>query len=294
MIKPTFQYLAGFFVFTFICLHITAQQVTGPRIDSDWVKPFQPFRIAGNLYYVGTYDLASYFIATSKGNILINTGLASSAEQIKNNIALLGFKFNDIKILLITHAHFDHVGAIAAIKKQTGAKLMVDAADADVLRSGGKTDYELGKYGVTFQPVKPDKLLHDGDTVKLGDMQIVMLHHPGHTKGSCSFLFTVKDEDRSYRVLIANMPSIIVDRPFAAITGYPTIEQDYAYTFRKMKNIHFDIWVAAHASQVGLHKKHQPGNTYNPAAFIDQKGYDDELNYLQQQYDEKMKKDKQQ
>jgi len=120
-----------------------------------------------------------------------------------------------------------------------------------------------------------------------------MLHHPGHTKGSCSFLFTVKDDQRSYRVLIANMPTIVTDKPFAAITTYPGIASDYAYTLKAMKNISFDIWLASHASQFELHNKRQPGDAYNPAAFIDQAGYDAALNDLQKQYDDKLKKDEQ-
>ena len=91
------------------------------------------------------------------------------------------------------------MGAMAAIKQSTGAQMMVDEKDAEVLASGGSSDYELGHYGTSFKPVKADRLLHDGDTIRLGDMQLVMLHHPGHTKGSCSFLFTVKDDQRSYR-----------------------------------------------------------------------------------------------
>ncbi len=286
-----FRKVAIIAVSLFLCLSASAQQVKEPRIDSEWVRPYPPFRIAGNLYYVGTYDLGCYLIVTSHGNILVNTGLASSASQIKQNIESLGFKFFDIKILLITHAHFDHVGALAAIKKETGATLMVDSADAEVLESGGSTDYELGRYGISFVPVHPDRLLHNGDTVSLGGMHLVMLHHPGHTKGSCSYLFTVKDSSRSYRVLIANMPTIITDRSFADITLYPNIAQDYAYTLHAMKNLQFDIWVASHASQFDLHDKHQPGDGYNPLVFADRKGYDDELNDLQKAYDEKLKND---
>ena len=185
------------FVLSLTSLIVTAQKVHEPKADAEWVKPYQPFRIAGNLYYVGTYDLACYLITTPQGNILINTGLASSAKQIKNNIEALGFRFADTKILLNTQAHFDHMGAMAAIKKSTGARLMVDEKEADVLATGGSSDYALGKYGRTFEPVKPDRLLHDKDTIKLGNMKLVMLHHPGHTKGSCSFLFTVKDNQRS-------------------------------------------------------------------------------------------------
>lgn len=289
--KKVFNSVFFIVLFSLVVLKVHAQKVKEPRTTEEWIKPFEPFCIAGNLYYVGTYDLACYLITTSEGNILINTGLASSAADIKKNIETLGFKFSDIKILLTTQAHYDHLGAMAAIKKQTHAKLIADAADADALETGGSSDYELGKYGVSFKPVKADKLLHDGDTITLGNMKLVLLHHPGHTKGSCSYLFTVKDEQRSYKVLIANLPSIITDKPFADINAYPNIAQDYAYTLRAMKDIHFDIWVASHASQFDLHEKHKPGDAYNPMAFADKKGYDAALDELQKQYDEKLKKD---
>jgi metallo-beta-lactamase class B len=274
-----------------ISFSATAQNVHEPKTNPDWSQSYSPFRIAGNLYYVGTHELACYLITTNQGNILINTGLASSAGQIKNNIETLGFKFSDIKILLTSQAHYDHVGAMADVKKRTGAQLMVDAADADVLSDGGNSDYALGVYGTSFKPLKADRLLHDGDTIRLGNMQLVMLHHPGHTKGSCSFLFTVKDEEKSYRVLIANMPSIITDKRFSEVVAYPNIAQDYAYTFKAMKNITFDIWLASHASQFNLHDKHKPGDAYNPAAFIDQEGYGNLLSDLKKKYDEKMQRD---
>jgi len=277
-----------------ISLSLNAQKINEPRTTAEWTATYQPFRIAGNLYYVGTYDLACYLITTTKGNILINTGLAESESQIRSNIEALGFKFSDTKILLTTQAHYDHMGAMAAIKQSTGAQLMVDEKDADVLTSGGSSDYELGKYGTSFMPVKPDRLLQDGDTIRLGETKLIMLHHPGHTKGSCSFLLTVRDDQRSYRVLIANMPTIVTDKKFAEITAYPEIVSDYAYTFNAMKNIKFDLWLASHASQFKLHDKHKPGDAYNPASFIDQVGYDTALSDLREQYDEKIKKDTQQ
>lgn len=267
-----------------------AQKVQEPKPwSAEWAKPCQPFRIAGNLYYVGTYDLACYLITTPKGNILINTGLASSAMQIKKNIKTLGFKFSDIKILLNTQAHYDHMGAMAFIKNKTGAQLMINEKDADVLKDGGSSDYALGGKRSSFKPVTPDRLLHDGDTITLGNMQLVMLHHPGHTKGSCSFLFTVSDEQKSYKVLIANMPTIVTDSSFTSINSYPAIAADYAYTLKAMKNISFDIWLASHASQFNMHSKHQPGDAYNPAVFIDQPGYDAAINDLQKKYEKKMK-----
>nr|WP_228457528.1 MULTISPECIES: subclass B3 metallo-beta-lactamase [Chryseobacterium] len=269
----------------FVLTNINAQKVNEPKDHpKEWSQSYEPFRIAGNLYYVGTYDLASYLIVTNKGNILINTGLADSLPIIKNNIKKLGFKYQDTKILLLTQAHYDHLGAMADIKKETGAKLYVDEADADVLKSGGKSDYELGKYGVTFKPVKPDYILKDKNVVTLGDAKLAMLHHPGHTKGSCSFLFETKDSKRSYKVLIANMPTIIIDKKFSEVTAYPSIEKDYEYTLNAMKNLNFDIWVASHASQFDLHKKHKPKDKYNPAVFMNKKEYQDELDSLEKDF----------
>jgi len=265
-----------------------AQQVNEPKDHpKEWSQSYEPFRIAGNLYYVGTYDLASYLVVTNKGNILINTGLANSLSIIKNNIKKLGFKYQDTKILLLTQAHYDHLGAMAAIRKETGAKLYSDEADADALKSGGKSDYELGKYGVTFKPVNPDYILKDQNVVTLGDTKLTMLHHPGHTKGSCSFLFETKDSNRSYKVLIANMPTIIIDKKFSEVRAYPSIEKDYEYTLNAMKNLDFDIWVASHASQFDLHKKRKPKDQYNPKVFMNKKEYLDELYSLEEDFQKK-------
>ncbi|HTE33429.1 MAG TPA: subclass B3 metallo-beta-lactamase [Chryseolinea sp.] len=292
MSRHFFRNTIFFAIGSLFSLSAIAQIVTEPKAVEEWSRPCQPFRIAGNLYYVGTYDLACYLVSTKEGSVLINTGLASSASQIKTNIETLGFRFSDVKILLTTQAHYDHVGALAAIKKMTGARLMVDEKEVEVLASGGSSDYALGSYGRSFEPVKPDRLLQDGDTVMLGGVQIVMLHHPGHTKGSCSFLFNVNDEQSSYKVLIANMPSIVTRDKFSDIPAYPAIAEDYAHTFEAMRKLSFDIWVASHASQFKLHDKHKPGTAYNPAAFIDRAGYQSTLNALQKEYDKKIKMDR--
>jgi metallo-beta-lactamase class B len=247
-----------------------------------------PFKIIGNLYYVGTEELACYLVTTPEGNILINTGLASSEAMIRANIEALRFKWADTKILLITQAHYDHTGAVAAIRKSTGAKLMVNEPDAKVMEDGGKSDFAFGGSESTFAPVTPDQLLHDRDTIKLGGMNLVMLHHPGHTKGSCSYLFDVKDRGKTYKVLIANLPTIVVDRRFPDIFEYPTIEKDYAYTIDALKNLQFDIWLSSHASQFNLLRKHKYAGSYNPAAFIDRSGYDKSLSELEAAYKKKV------
>jgi metallo-beta-lactamase class B len=273
---------------SFISFFSTAQKLAPPPLlQPDWSRDYQPFRICGNLYYVGTYDLACYLITTPQGHILINTGLAESVPMIRSHIEALGFRFSDIKILLATHAHFDHVGAMSEIKKITGAKMMINENDAPVLTDGGNSDFVFGGKGSTFQPVKADRLLHGNDTIKLGGMQIAALHHPGHTKGACSFLFDIKDEHRTYRVLIANMPSIL-DGVKPGMAAYPDVAKDYAYTLDAMKKLQFDIWLASHASQFGLHQKYKPGDGYHPDVFIDRQGYDTALGDLQKTYLEKL------
>jgi metallo-beta-lactamase class B len=263
--------------------------INQPVPDSNWVKPYPPFRIAGNLYYVGTYELGCYLITTTQGHILINTGLESSVPQIRAAIEKLGFKFSDIKILLDTHAHYDHVGGMADIKRLTGARLMVEKDDGPVMADGGNSDFLFGGKGPLFKSVKPDQLLNDHDTVKLGDMNIMVLHHPGHTRGASSFLFDVKDSLRTWRVLIANMPSVLNETKLSGMPTYPNVGDDYAYTLKAMRNIKFDIWLASHASQFNLADKHKSGDAYNPAAFADQKGYDTELDDLTKAYLKKLK-----
>jgi metallo-beta-lactamase class B len=277
-------------LFSSSCMQGFAQNVKEPTdTPKEWSESFTPFRIAGDLYYVGTYDLACYLITTSEGHILINTGLSSSAMQIKNSVEQLGFKFSDIKILLTNQAHYDHVGALASIKNMTGAKVMVDEKDAAVLEDGGKSDYALGGEKSSYVPLKADELLQNGEDILLGGTSLKMLHHPGHTKGSCSFIFETKDKQRSYKVLIANMPSIVTSSKFSEIAAYPEIEKDYAYTIESLKNLDFDIWLASHASQFKLHEKYKSNGAYRPEEFMDRKGYNQILKELESAYFKKLR-----
>ncbi len=279
-------------VLAFASFGAVAQVVKEPaETPKEWSRHYKPFRIAGNLYFVGTYDLCSYLITTPGGHILINTGLANSAEMIQANVEELGFRFSDIKILLNSQAHFDHLGAMAAIKEATGAKLMVNENDAIVVGDGGFSDYLYGGMVSKFRPVQVDRILRKQDTIKLGGMKVIALHHPGHTKGSTSFLFDVRDEKRTYKVLIANMPSVLPEASFPSMPTYHDIGKDYAYTFASLPRLKFDIWLAAHASQCGLHKKHKEGDAYNPWVFMDRPGYDSIVSDLQADYLERVNGD---
>ena len=170
--------------------------------NADWTEPFPPFRIAGNLYYVGSKGLANYLITTPQGHILINSDLEANVPLIQASIEKLGFKFTDIKILLISHAHWDHDAASATIKQRTGAKYMVMDGDVPVVESGGKTDFQYGNTpGSLYPPTKVDRVLHDGDEVKLGDAVLVARLTPGHTKGCTTWTMKVTEGGKTYNVV---------------------------------------------------------------------------------------------
>jgi metallo-beta-lactamase class B len=286
-VTPCRTYVALFCFFLLAAIPSYPQVAEPQNSPPDWSKDYAPFQIVGNVYYVGTYDLACYLITDPEGNILINTGLAASTQMIKSNIEALGFKFTDTKILLTTQAHYDHVGAMAEIKKVTGAAVMVHEKDAGVLADGGKSDYAFGGDRSTFAPVIPDKLLKDGEYIILGKTKLRLLHHPGHTKGSSSFLFDIESGERTYKVLIVNMPSIVVSRKFQEVTEYPTIAADYASTFKQLKTLQFDLWLSSHGSQFDLHAKRKPGDPYDPSVFEDQQGYEAAVSKLEEVYRKK-------
>ena len=258
------------------------------QTNEEWRRPTPAVRIVGNVYWVGTYDLSSYLIATDEGHILINTGLGDSAPLIRKSVESLGFRFADIRLLLTTHAHGDHVAAIAAIKKTTGARLLVHEGDAAVMEDGGMSDFRFGGSKPSFEPVHVDQRLKDGDDIRLGSTVLRLHHHPGHTRGASSFTLTAHDGGRDYRVLIANMPSINPGVKLAGMPGYATIGADYARTFERLKAIDFDLWLASHASQFGLHRKAPAGTPYDPTRFVDPTGYRAALDRLERLYREQL------
>ncbi|MGA7241543.1 MAG: metallo-beta-lactamase, partial [Terracidiphilus sp.] len=167
------------------------------QIPADWTKPFPPFRIAGNLYYVGSEDLAAYLLVTPKGNILINSNLESSPPQIKKAVESLGFKFSDTKILLISHGHYDHCAGSAEVKRMTGAKYEVMSQDVSVVESGGHNDFHYAAdKTMWFPPTKVDGILHDGDTVSLGGTTLTAHLTAGHTKGTTTWTLDEKEFGR--------------------------------------------------------------------------------------------------
>ena len=246
----------------------------GAQDPAEWSRPFEPFRIVGNVYWVGTYDLSSDLITSPEGHIVINTGLAGSVPQIRANIEKLGFRVADVKILTATHAHWDHVAGMAALKQMTGAQMFMSAPDADVLESGGRTDFRWGEDPQAwFDPVMVDRRLNDGDTIRLGGNELRLHLHAGHSKVSSSFTFTVRDGSKAYRVGIINMGSINPGVRVSGMPKFPDIGDAYARTFAAQKTLAQDVFLASQASQFRMHEKHKPGDAYNPEPFVDPAGY---------------------
>jgi metallo-beta-lactamase class B len=242
--------------------------------QNDWTEPFPAFRIAGNLYYVGSKGLANYLITTSEGHILINSDMEANVPLIRTSIESLGFKFSDVKILLISHAHWDHDGGSAMIKKLTGAKYMVMDGDVSVVESGGKTDFQYGDDPTAlYPPTKVDQVLHDGDEVKLGDAVLKAHVTPGHTKGCTTWTMEVKDGAKTRNVVIIGSPNVNPGYKLVGNTAYPGITEDFERTFQVLKSLSCDYFLGAHGSYFDLETKYAKLKTGVSTAFIDPEGY---------------------
>jgi len=239
-----------------------------------WTAPFPPFRIAGNLYYVGSADLASYLIVTPKGLILINSNLMSSPPLIRKSVEALGFRFSDIKILLISHAHFDHCAGSAEIIRETGAKYEVMDADVSVVESGGKSDFAYGAdKDMQFPPAHVDRVLHDGDTVQLGGTVLTAHLTAGHTRGTTTWTMDAREGGRLLHVVIVGSPNVNSGYKLVGNTVYPQIAADYAHQFTALKALPCDIFLGAHGSYFGLKEKYARFKNGDRNAFIDPAGY---------------------
>jgi len=228
----------------------------------------------GNIYYVGSRGLASYLITTPAGHILINSNLKTSVQLIRENIEKLGFHFADVKVLLISHAHFDHDAGSAQIKKLTDAKYMVMDGDVSVVESGGKTDFQYGDDAtLLYPPTKVDRVLHDGDEVKLGDTVLTAHKTAGHTRGCTTWSLRVSEARKSYDVVIVGSPNVNPGYKLVNNARYPEIADDYAHGFRVLKSLPCDIFLGAHGSYFGMEAKNARLNAGGPNPYIDSAGY---------------------
>jgi len=246
-----------------ILLFFGAAAALMAQSNPDWHAAFPAFQIAGNLYYVGTADLAVYLIHTPRGNIMINSDFKQDLPVIKKSIEQLGFQYSDTKIILISHAHGDHDEGTGVIQKETHAKLMVMAPDVAQEQSTAP-----GRPGAHV-----DRMLHDGDTVALGGSKLVAHLTPGHTPGCTTWTMQVNDGTRELNVVIVGSPNVNPGYILVGNKNYPRIADDYVKTFTVLKSLPCDIFLGAHGVYFGLKAKYEKMKAGGKNPFIDPEGY---------------------
>jgi metallo-beta-lactamase class B len=240
--------------------------------QADWYEPFPAHKVIGNVYYVGSKDLASYLITTPEGHILINSGFEETVPLIRKSVESLGFQMADIKVLLASHAHSDHVAGHARMKELTGAKVHVMRGDDGVIASGGEGQYLYSDSRWTPCPV--DRVLEDGDEVKLGGVALVARRTPGHTRGCTTWTWRVADGGKDLDVVVIGSPNVNPGYRLVGNEDYPEIADDFARTFAILKALPCDVFLGAHGGYYGMVSKYertkQRAGT-NP--FLDPEGY---------------------
>lgn len=238
-----------------------------------WNRPVEPFRVVGNVYYVGVANVTSILIATSQGHILLDGGFPESAPLIVAAIAKIGFRIEDVKVLISSHAHADHAGGLAELKRLSGARLYAGAADVPLLAAGGKGDFRWGD-SLPFPPVVADVAVEDGATVELGGVTLVAHHTPGHTRGNLTWTLRVQDGGRTLGVVIVGSMSAPGYKLAGPGESYPGIAADYAKSLALLKALPCDVFLTLHGHEFGLDAKSErlaAGATENP--FADPAGY---------------------
>lgn len=254
-----------------------------------WNTPTEPFTIIGNIHYVGTNGLASYLITTPKGHMLIDTGLPEANPQIKANIAKLGFKVADIKVLLNTHAHLDHTGGLAELKKETGAKMIAGERDKPLLEGGyypGRKEEKV----LDFAPVKVDRTVKNGDTVTLGGVTLTAHATPGHSPGCTSWSMNVKDGSATRSVIVFCSATVALNRLVGPNATHPGIVDDYRKTFAWAKTAKFDVLLAPHPEMYGMHEKRQKIAAGAPNPFVDPGAFNAYLASMEKAFNEGLAK----
>jgi|SRR5579872_5072262 len=255
-------------------------------------QPFPPYKIIANVYYVGASDITSYLITTPAGHILINSGYENTPPIIVDGIRKLGFKIEDVKILLNGQAHFDHVAGQAAMQRLTGAKIYSSEPEVAVLESGGKADPRWG-HEVTYPVVKVDHVVRDLEQVTLGGVTLTAHMTPGHSIGCTTWTMKVSDGGKSYDVVFVGGTTINPGVKFIGKPTYPGIADDYARTFRVLHALKCDVFLGAHGGYYGMkekYKKMKDGAGTNP--FIDPDGYRTFVDRAEKDYLDQLAKEK--
>ncbi|HLH04211.1 MAG TPA: subclass B3 metallo-beta-lactamase [Bryobacteraceae bacterium] len=254
-------------LFTLALLGVMAAGQSSVSSRVAWNRPFPPFRIIGNLYYVGASGVSSFLITTPQGDILLDGGFSETAPQIERNIAKLGFKITDVKYLLNSHAHYDHAGGLAELKRASHAQFVASRGDAGTLSSGHQQSFGPGQSDSHFPAVHVDRIISDGETVSLGGVTLTAHVTPGHIKGCTTWSMPVSDGGRTYQVVFACSLSVagnlLVNNP-----KYPNIVADYEASFAKMRALPCDVFLGAHPGFFSLDEKYKRMRPGAPNPFI--------------------------
>jgi metallo-beta-lactamase class B len=244
-----------------------AEQEGIREVLQEWSQPFEPRKIVGNIYYVGTNLISAFLIVTPAGNILLDTGHVQMLSQVTANIEQLGFKAKDVKLLLNSHAHFDHCGGFAEFKRKTGATIVASKLDGELMMHGGRGDFVHGD-DLAFEPIKPDQIISDGERVELGGVSLTAHLTPGHTKGCTSWSMQVHENGKSYDVLFVCGLTV---SPFKLTNNdrYPNIVEDERNTLRKLRGMHADVMLAPHGFYFDLAGKAARQKEGAPNPFVD-------------------------
>ncbi|UOQ66935.1 subclass B3 metallo-beta-lactamase [Hymenobacter volaticus] len=262
-------------------------------IDNGGMLPREPFRIAGNLYYVGTRDVTSFLLTSPKGHVLLDGGYPGTAPLILKSIATLGFRITDVKILLNSHAHFDHAGGLAALQQASGAQLWVSEEDADIVAAGGASDRNMAPVNLLiycgllkYPAPRVDHRFQDGTKIRLGPITLTAHLTPGHTPGCTTWSFPVRDGNRE--LLAVSIGSLTLPMPASVFNWKYDIElqNEFKKSFATLRSLPADIYLASHARAFSLKDKSLARTTaQDPVApFIDRAGYLQDIDKAEAQF----------
>jgi metallo-beta-lactamase class B len=263
------RYVFATALFVLSCSSVPAQLA---RYEPDWNRPAAPHRVVSNVYFVGTTELGVFLIATRDGHILLDPGFDETVPLIEASMTSLGFEYQDIRLLLVTQAHFDHAAGLARIARDTGARVEAMREDAVLLEQGGRDDFRFGDE-LTFPPVRVDRVLTDGDTVEQGGVRLVARHTPGHTKGATTFVTTVQEGGRAYQMVFATSTTINPGTSLVDNERYPGILTDWQRTYAILESLVADVWVSAHTSFFDMDGKLARIGTATANPYVDPLGF---------------------
>lgn len=274
------------------CACAASAEAQSDETFRSWNQPITPFRIVGNIYYVGANEITSFLITTPEGHILLDGGFEETAPIIGASIRKLGFRLEDVRYLLNSQAHVDHAGGLAALQGQSGAKLVASEGDAPVIASGGKGDFAFDAR-FAWKPARVDRTIKDGEAVELGGVRLVARLTPGHTRGCTTWTTTVVEGGKRYEVVFVGSTKTLPDVPLVGNRAYPQIAEDFEKTFRLLRGLRCDVFLASHGSFFDLNEKIARLAAHprrNP--FADPKGYRAFLDRTEKEFRGKLKREK--